>query len=225
MKDAAIVPLFNQLRALNLRKGEYESSAEFEARAGAALERASSTSRGSIAVTAELSTSYDADRQVIKVHSAILWNKPFGYRSLVTEAYDIPDYELMPVRTSEGTAGSYTGSNAFGATRQVKVVRGEEYGVALTDLKRSGTRGSWYEWKDSIDIPMNPDRAKATRSKLGLRVVGEIVPPGAIWGVSGDSPTMRRPVDRTITMRYVTIRSQCAAIVAMDNNELLRRLR
>lgn len=231
-KETPIADLFGQLQRAIRPKGEFETTAAFNDRAQSAIATIESglTQRNGLDQIVAVhrvppgNIGYNADTGMLKIHSVLPWNTLFGYRNFVSKDLKSfsPDVDFMPVQTSEARTGSYVGSNAFGATTTVAQYRGTEYGVALMEAKQGE---SWAKQRDGVTIGVPPDQAQALKGRVGIKVVGKIVPPGWFEGVTGDSPTMRNPTDRSITARYVAINSTCAAVVDLGSGAVLRRLR
>lgn len=225
-KPIAVSDLYNRVRGLVKPKGEFETTSAFDARAAEALavvkphlERVSGTDH--VVVVLPLYAPYSADKGVFTVSTG--YGGITGSHFVMGDDYKTYDFEFIVAATGERNVGGYVGSNAFGVTRQVRSVAREEFGVALVDQKWS-TEGSWTSSRGGLTVSVSPDRAAATKGKVGLMVIGDLAAPGVIEGSRHYAATIDDPVEVKVRQHYIAMTAPCAAIVAMDNNEVLHKL-
>ncbi|MEO6248916.1 MAG: hypothetical protein ABIO85_10120 [Sphingomicrobium sp.] len=100
--------------------------------------------------------------------------------------------------------GTYTGTNAFGASRRVTKTK------QLT-LFASFEDNQLFEPSHMV-LAVSPARAKAIKEGGQIRVLGEIIK--SDWGAINFSsrPTLNDPADEEMESRDVTMRPLCAAV-------------
>lgn len=200
------------LRSLKaLRKGTYESSADFHARAGRVV-RPNRTLWAEVKEDWCTSVKYDADasRWIVEL-----------------DQDEIESASVAPLHVNEGTAlvctarslGSYTGSNAFGATRTIR--RQSVSGAGVTSAYTPMST-----WR--FEAPMSRDSARALRGALRFvaRVVIDTADGGAFLGLRDEShsPTIDDPVDREGRIAYAVARSAELLLVHAPSRRILWRV-
>lgn len=160
--------LVTNLRRIPSKKTEYETTAQFNDRVAAALaERLSGGvyihSVLQFEVPAKFSQSYDADTKVLTMQLRTLSDR-FDARELGSLRYVF--YEGSSERSS------YSGSNAFGATRSIQKVVNSGCSVALLNSP------TFWPASDKVAVPgVAPERAKAMHNDVGVVFEVRLSPP------------------------------------------------
>ena len=233
-KPTSFEQVLAEVQAVPRFKDEFETTSAFEDRQAAAIAKCSPNYLIAVPVDPEYVT-YDADRQVLVVATYALTNTRvssdelsamFGYGSDLKKAgleidYSISENVVWSFPRDRKDVGTYSGSNAFGAT--VSITKQE--GVARGVFEREGKNHQedvWVETRKSyptgsrpvaFEIRADPTQAKSLKED-GLRAAILVAPraPFFATGVDRFSPTIRAPYDRTTEVRYLVADIQCAVI-------------
>jgi len=213
------------LKKLPTAKGEYETTAAFEARVAAA--------RGSMPETVILPgtfspkyVSYDADAGVLKVQAYALRNINADYTPVF--GYSSPYYEKVKYSTignrdavlfdgAEKTTGSYIGSNAFGVKARVREI------TRLTQAVFEDEQGSYNEdlfldQKPGVDavlgtVPMTIPEAQSLKSTGKAAFVVKPKWPFYAEGVGRSEPNIEAPTDLTNRIQVIVGDIQCGLLL------------
>lgn len=210
--------LYTALARLNVTKGEYETTPAFEGRI-AALERSPFMPGRTVSDTFQVivplesySMEYDADAGILTI------TQPFGSNPQVPRylqddgrrqmadlaplPFDDPISEStlgVEAAYSERARGTYTGTNAYGATATVSRTSALRYTLALTNMRTSYRCARAH----ALQVQVSPTVARAVRERLGLAVTLVLRRPRAAETFTSHSATLRSPSDRLITERVI----------------------
>jgi len=240
--------VYKKLLAANLTKGEFETTEQYEIRKAAV---GSSDLAKPIIVEAVYdpkATKYDADTQQLMVfqyawdNSASGWGEVFDYRG---EKYGIkvdsygPNHGLGLGQT-EKTAGSYSASNAYGATTTVTKIERTVYSLFdrpgqknSTDYKEKPTEtwkfDGYADYSSNVgNLPntgavfVNIPIALASTTKDSMRT-GVYFSPKAPYNATGDkywAPRINRPRETTATYNVIIGDIMCAVLMDKDGKVL-----
>ena len=162
-----------KLVSLNLKKGEFETTSAYNDRitslnnehvAGATLLGDVFGFVGAEDSASDLTDQYDADNQVLKVKG--YWGGDTQLLNTGSVAATKLEYKLKYQRT-------YSASNAYGKIVQVESSTWDTCGLAFQNLSAysSGNKNIL------LDLPMEPGEARATKGKIALLYVGNLVTP------------------------------------------------
>ena len=240
--------VYDDLRAFDLRKSEYETAKEFEARVKEAMNHETATRAYLLGATYfPDNVTYVAEREefIIEQYAwaniGVGWDDVFGGwgiydgERLAKNPWGIEEIGIydavqgVGLISDERAIGTYTASNAMGATANVSEIERTVYGVF--DEKIPPAHGSAFEpsresWKcelrsgqlDTCSVRLSVGREKARRLKEGLSVgiVARPKPPLAVTGTSRWSPTMQNPRDTTAHYRVIVADILCAVLSGPD---------
>lgn len=163
------------LRGKPSEKGEFETTAQFEARQAAFSERPlleRLTSQDPIAISIsppprqfDISLKYDADAARMMLQ--------------LSKAY-FPRECSLPLQSNSRKTGSYIGANAFGA--KIKVTKHEVDYLCLTGADDT-----------KVDFPLARDKDERVKATLRVLLVGQLVPPYASQAENYSSATISSP--------------------------------
>ena len=217
-----------------LEKGEFETTAEFEA-------RKSSMTKGISGQTLLVEVSsdpdyidYDADHERFKVSQyawanivgnfhavGALWRlSPTGSISVIDDVYG------LGILKEERATGTYDGSNAYGTT--VKVTQIERTLYSLFDKMGQPKHPTWkfdYTELNSTDrggIYVEAKRAVAPQLKTTMRFGIEFAPrdPFLVLGRQHFGPNIDRPTDIMETILVMTGAMKCLVVTDKDGRVL-----
>jgi hypothetical protein len=182
-------------------KGEYETSSAYADRQrGTTLPFQSIAfllnGKGRMGYGGSVSTSYDADKQILDV-LFVLSKRKIGAR----EIFGIYDLDGTILQSDH-----YLGTNAFGATADVTSLRTKSYSLAIDDGTWLTHRTIGYALEPAkIDLPikMPPEKAKDLSGYLGILLVGSLQSPWVSQGLSFTSATLANPVDSANIRTYL----------------------
>lgn len=218
------------LERLPNTKGEFETSAAYEARMAAALAGVAGPRIVGVPMNLQY-VAYDADASVVTVKTYAVSNENtdysriFGYGSpyegKVPYASSVGSNIHIVVRKPETTDGSFTGQNSYGATSNITRVKRQ----TLALFEREGARGEDLFFptgaaataRDQViaAYPNTPvDVAKKVKSSLTAAMV--VTPKWPFYAkgkVFYGPPTMRRPIDIDETLEVGVVDFQCALLM------------
>lgn len=220
-------------------RGEFESTAEFEAR------RARAGGTGPLIIGKIPDPErygdpngrgdffrYDADRQVLRIISYAFDNKNFtmddifGYGApMYREGDYTPRFSNVDVVISETNRplGSYRGRNAFGVA--ATVIRVNRTLSAIYDRPLPGTSEGLFPHvgPDNVVGELHMDPVTARHAKLTMRVAFVVVPKEPFVVSHTTSPstaTIDNPQEVTVTTRVLFADIQCALLLDERNTVL-----
>lgn len=213
------------LKGVSADKGEYETTAAYEARMSAARSALPST----IIISSRLDPEYlkyNADAGSLEVTSYALRNINTDYSSVF--GYGTPYYDKIKyssydnidwvVSQTESKTGSYIASNAFGAHVRVdKIFRMDE---AIFEGEADFGTDFWLPAdKDAKlgSIPMSVDEAKQFKATGKAAVVVEPKWPFYAEGIKHWEPNFESRIDVTNPVRVIVADIQCGLLLSAAN--------
>jgi hypothetical protein len=230
VKSALSAPrMLSALQGVGSKKGEFETTEQFQSRVGAvaadALAR-NNLSADDVAITVNIpdfAIEYNADSKILKVGSKYtgLLSTSSIYNSSSTEkfTYYINAFEGY----NDKAIGSYVGSNAFGVKKQIFKVKANSVGLIVPNLSSMGWPGGYGDQTVTL-TGVSPDAAMGAKSNLAVLFVGALQAPYVETGVDNDSPTIQKPLETSTLQRAVRMIPRCTAIVNRKTGEVLRNL-
>lgn len=213
-------------------KGEFEATADYDARLGAALSKRTQVlvARPVDVQTYPAPLEYDADRQGFKVRAtAFDWaTTDWSIALRVGEPKGVRPDSLYNVATvinrSTKSVGSYKGTNAFGATASVTKLSRHTDSIWVRPAK--GKDDTMFGANGSVlgVIPMQPVEAKASKAKIKFALAITPKPPFLVSGTGlGSSPTFsdRRQIPDSLDFFRVLIADVDCGIVLDGSDKVL----
>lgn len=149
-----------------------------------------------ITIGLEHTPTYNADKQVFIIFEYVVGGNHFkagdGFndRFLWNTSFDPSKYNSSDIAEESLEApGTYSGRNAFGVSKEVKV-RAENAAVFYFPTKKNN---------DKIVFPSKPEDARKIAKELRIAVVTRVQPPCFVSGKGHKSPTMDYPYDLTLS--------------------------
>lgn len=228
------MPILQTLRPLtNLKKDQYEKTADFTKRMCAATRKALNVDEdtpitfvlehGKYATSAD----YNADKQVflVKLGTEIHYmDRDAPYDDRWRFEPDIDKFKFNTVwlaRNYIEASKAVIGKNAFGVTKEIKM-QTEEMAVLFFPTKSFDSHLSFIGSR--ISLPAKRELAMKLDGDLRVAIVARIHPPCFIAGRSHTSPTISFPYDKTITeMGIVVIPNPEWVLYRASTKEVLKR--
>lgn len=167
-------------------KGEFETTAQFEARLAAS---------DYYAIPADIGTHYDADHQTFDI--LLMTSKLQASTSLSLHSYN--GEPAVVVRQLRSEEGQYIGTNAFGVKVKITRVRMREDAVVMARPKGADLGAT------NLYVPMALEKARS--AQLGFLVVFKLESAGSLGLTAKDfgvgSPTVDSPLDVRTDNRYI----------------------
>lgn len=217
-------------------RGEFETTADFDARRARTIgtvgpliigKLPDGRSNGSGQAGRGDFFQYDADRGVMRVISYAFDNSNFSHENIW--GYGAPlhregDYtsrwsnvDVVITETNQ-TTGSYSASNAFGATRTVTRISRTISAIYDRPLPGTGAQGLFPGLgQDNVvgTIAMTPEEARYNKFTMTVAFVVMPHEPFVVASsVNQFRPTIERPTDVTVTTRVLFADIQCALVLS-----------
>jgi len=222
-ESTSIVQLFDGLSEQVIHKGEFETTADFEAR------RAAVNDPPPLVVQVEIAEdafSYDADQQEFRVfiptlEASSLFRHDYRLAALKDILGDYQDGNPVQMKIREEAIGEkeYEATNAYGATTLVTEKRSEEYVVFDNKGRRRLAGGdNLFEERKKYDtaylhIPVPLDRAPEVKSQIAMVA---LIDPRAPMTAEADyriEPTRARPRDYRTHYKIIFADIQCVGVL------------
>lgn len=210
-------------------KSEFESTKAFEDRRAAADGGLDTLIIGKKPDDGGKHFHYDADRQVMEVHSYAFDNANFckeciwGYGGPLYNPRDTAfrdDSLDVVISDTEKVLGSYVGTNAFGVKARIIKVAETVTAIYERPLSFGDRRFFAQEGPDELvgEIPMSPERARALKNAFKLAFVVAPKEPYTAVAVSYPSTlTINSPVERVTTTKVLFADIQCGLLTGPDD--------
>lgn len=213
-------------------KGEFETTAQYEARKARAIGSTSGPFVISKAPEDRKYLEYDADAGKLRISRFAFQNSAFNawktfFNAGVDKAIDVDIYANYDVVISQVDVptGVYTGSNSFGAkTKVVKINRVTKAifdrkapGILDDDLFIAGTKEPYAVGE--LSVP--PERAKVLKQTIKMAYVVEPKEPFLVRSsYNGHEPTIQVPTDVTEVVSVLIADIQCGLVTDATNTVL-----
>lgn len=226
-QPVSIKDLYDDLRSQNITKGEFETTAQFEARKSAIADAPSLT------VRIELEQrEYDADREVFKVFIPSLGTTPFyrdGYHAAALKeifgTYEYGSPVQLLAQEDKKDESEYEGTNAYGARTVVTQTSYDKFVVFDNKGRRKLASGdnlfgenAKYETAHLL-IPAPLDRAPEMKSQITMVA---LIDPRAPFTFENDyriEPT--RDLPRDLRYHYSVVFADIQCVGAFDGSGAL----
>lgn len=217
---------FLESKASVMRRGEFETSTEYEQRMAdmsSALAPLKADSLYAFRMTDFefwRRFRYDADKQ--EYHT-----EQFGYLCLNSEEVGVsrPRYKICDVAPVDEDSDKYVGSNAYGASRAVERRREHRFGLAIeaSDQLFSRFYQSHFGFQDRFHVPL--EKAKSISGKtLGVLFVGHFLEPRLVSGhTTTISPTISSPQDVRVRRTGVPFKPRLVVYYVVETGEVLEQ--
>lgn len=230
-------------RGVALKRGEFETTAQFEARkARAAVE--STDFILSVLVDQE-NARYDADRErwIFDQYFMAGGNYNFDDDALLTAGLANAGWgRSLILSGSDDEQGTYVSSNAFGQQAVVRKLQARRIGIieiawgVPKPLDYRFTYGPIFALPldvqipvsgyattldaKAVEIPMPIAHAQANKGRFGFAVAGKLAEPMLIDHTHYITPTMDNPTDAQIDLTYLLADIQCGILTDGDGKVL-----
>jgi hypothetical protein len=187
-----------------LVKGEYETTANWRARAEKFLPQTITVMRP----IGPLLTSFDADRGELIFDGGGVFTDPdlqYGYQA------------IFPSQQNH-TGPSYVGQNAMAVKKEISTGATERTGIFWKPLE-SVVYGSYH--RQPIKLAMAPKDAQGVRANLAFLIQGRPAAPYYLEQTSRSKPTIDNPQDWTTSESGLVIKPSCAEIIDRRNGKVL----
>ena len=223
--------IYTSMKDMQLVKDEFETTAAFEKR----VAEATSAFNEPVLLRGTYDreqTNYDADnsRIVMKRYAwdniGFGWNDVFGYDNDYGIKASLTDNHATTLQSNELITGTFTGSNAYGASVEVTQILRTSYGVF--DRTNDSRKETWEDeiWvgkhaTPAVSIPMFVDEAKRVISKLQVGILAKPRKPFVAegrrhWKAKIDNPT-------EVTENYhVIVADMICAVITDDKGRVLK---
>lgn len=231
VKMTAPAQLATQLSAMNLTKGEFETTQEFAKRRNAVLASAQPKEVVISATVDPAHIRYDADGQRFIIERFAWANITGGFETVfgIGNRYGVAPMNLLDdahglgLLIEERAVGTYQASNAYGRTLTVTKI--ERTRFAAFDRRRLPREQTWrYDFgrdrepmevsspTPGIVLPMRSEQAQT--AKQGLRFGVEFTPrePFIATGTETYTPRVDRPTDIVETISVFTGKIGCLVV-------------
>ncbi len=225
--------VYASMARLDLAKGEFETTAQFEARKAKAM--AAADFHQPVLLEGKYDpgqVEYDADNQVFVMKTyawdnmGVGWEDVFGFRN----SYGIgPLSSITPLlgvglAQDEKIVRSYRASNSFGTEVTVHVTERTIYGVFDSPLPKSQSRNSGWlhelmtgEYDSpAVMVPVPLQRAAEMKNKMRVGVLVRPKEPFTATGARHWSPKINRPREINETTNLIVADILCAVITDQD---------
>ncbi len=220
---------YKELADLPQRKGEYETTADFEKRRAAAFHGTPSEAMVLVDLDPEF-MEYDADRQILTIKRFAFSNQSIDHYYLLKDVDvggtgfgDYADYTEKSIDTPTGT---YIGTNAFGASVEVVKMDRLFYGI----FDREVTYGSnlWHASQgiqrvglsDTENIAFQfratPEQARSYKQTAKAVFFIRLRTPSTLTGSKFEKATINLPFERHNEYRFLHADIECAAVIDGD---------
>jgi hypothetical protein len=214
-----------------MKKDEFEKTADFDKRLCAATYKALGINADKGSITVGLETSryassamYNADKQAFRVHLGMGGNHfkaGKGYNDMYRWNAAFDPYKHVGLRIAdeyaEGTSG-YSGSNAFGISKDVKVASqtsGVLYFPAVSIASSDPV---------NVMLAVKADEARRIQSDIRVAVVTHLQPPCFVAGRGREPPTIEHPTDIILSeVGLIGTRNPEWVIYLDSTKEILKR--
>jgi hypothetical protein len=195
------------------KKGEFETTEEYNKRLEANRRSpilGNLTLADVYAIEVEhLSKTYDADKRILKVRSPAI---SLGI-NLRAKKQDLRSFTVMSNLVGRST---YTGSNAFGVSKEIEKTEYANYDLEFDDAAffplYGGSvsdfgKGEHYVYyaKFGTDIPMEAEEAMKSKGNIRALFVCKFISPYINISESHTTPTIDSPKDVTVTTSKLSI--------------------
>jgi len=200
----------------DLKKGEFETTAEFQARKERL--RPPNPSVTFLCESEDAEFQYDADRKVFSV-------TPKAEVRRLSEDGGNQDVQLASLRLirKEIDSRDYVGTNAFGSTTEVHSVSYREYGIILADDSviapvQGGT-------PTTFSLSMDVQQARALKLFLRLALIGTILDPKVYTDMTLVNATIHDPNELTIKSFFIPFTVTEAQVIDIRSGKTLKAFR
>ena len=183
-----------------LEKGKYETSEEFERRIAdkdALLAPINTTDLYAFRME-DISAQYDADAKAYRIGVG------FSCDGRNTESSEMLTCKVGSVIKKNST---YTGSNAYGVSRTVKLTKGLDFALAIPKsnpavsevLSQESYERHQYNYKDNLPVPL--EKARVIKDEVAVLFVGRVIDARIVYGLGDNNfrnPTLDSPYQKFI---------------------------
>ena len=207
-------------------KSEFESTAAFEARRAGIVEqplfgRLTPSGYFGFVISEEPVLApqfkYDADSQTLAITLE-------GSNQRFIMDRDEPTLNGILIQRIVRNRDSYVGSNAFGASGEVRRTYSEEYGVAFSQNNWLFGGSERLRPRFTYLMAMSPDQARAIKVDAKLLLVCRLSPPWFRHGAHGHDATISEPYETLIGDSYLQAAPEQLWVFNQKTGEVIRKL-
>ncbi|MEI6558327.1 MAG: hypothetical protein WCO00_07945 [Rhodospirillaceae bacterium] len=226
--------LFGVLSSAGFKKGDYETTLEYEKRKAAALAEVRKNllqRQGHEFVVFYVNshdTKYNADNQTLTVgrrtqyDTGPLWFYPDNLGRYKHAQYDTR-WRTTTTEREILIDKYYVGTNSFGATVKVHKTEANEYGVAF-DKGVSAGNGGWPSKDYTFSLKLPPDEARLASNHIAGLFVAKLTDAYFADYINYKKPTIDDPSDALEYRHMVLTHLECAAFINTLSKKVLRRV-
>lgn len=212
--------LLASLRPLARKRGEFETTADYEGKFAPALEKIAAKARAMsdqdrviLAFPIKSSSlSYDADKKQLTIGSTIS-----RYIGLLPSKWALGAEGYIPTASKRVGASTYVGSNAFGVKKDVVKIATMDTGVLVPGKAISG----WPTEFSAITRTMPPNEAMAAKSNMYVIMAGRIQPPFVVSGEAYRGATISAPIESLTKVEALKFDPECAILFDASSKQAL----
>lgn len=233
-KNSNAKEAFELLKKSSIKKDEYETSDQYEARSQESLKNIMhyiQTKTGNKYIVFdrnidEVWTEYNADAQQLTIGSNLSANLVYKFhRDNFMLSSALKHFRLFNDKIVKIDKGSYIGSNAFGVRKEIYKTDVTLYQFAFEDGRSTSFDDPWPAKDKKTIISMTPDEARKVRSKMKVVFVSSLLEPYIAEENNHSYPKIDDPFETTEHKRAVILNLECAAIVNSSNGSIVKILR
>jgi hypothetical protein len=217
IKEVDVNTVLKILRTGDFKKKEFETSDEFKKRTASHVQQANKyATDGTLAFFVPIPEShlkYDADTETMQIGRE--------YSGLIQTEFSLDGHFVAAARSSR-TTGTYVGSNAFGARKDV--TRHEQSVVGI-EFAGSDSSLGWPDAFKPYSLAMSRSDAQKSKGALGIIFVGELIPPYYKRDRRRIPPKFDAPYDVEVNSEVIQMYVACAAIYNKAAGKVLEEIK
>ncbi|WP_044549843.1 hypothetical protein [Azospirillum lipoferum] len=212
--------LLAALRPLARKKGEFETTAEYEGKFTPALEKIAAKARATtdqerVILAFPLrpsSMSYDADKGQITIGSTVS-----RYIGLLPSKWALGAEGYIPTSSKRVGSSTYVGSNAFGVKKNVIKIATMDTGVLVPGKALSG----WPSEFSAITKAMAPRDAMVAKNSMYVMMAGRLLPPFVVTGEAYQGATISLPIESATKVEALKFTPECAIVYDAGSKQVM----
>lgn len=168
---------------------------------------------------------YDADSGILTVQTYVFHNTNIGIWEAKYNATPAFDFDLFNRSTvidvSDIKSGSYTGTNAYGASVQVTKIN--RLAKVIVEPMKNKQRSFLPRRQSKLGaISMQPDQARAIKDGKSIVYIVKPAPPYKVTSTYiAEEPTIRYPYEVSYDVQILVGRFECSLLIDPRTNEVL----
>lgn len=196
-----------------MRKSQFETSRDYEARVSERLARVPGVSSPVTILLRDIKVKYDADAGSFRIDTdpeSLLYPEVFMAGEFGDQFRDYTSYYLF---WNKKTLGAAVGRNAFGMRKRYVI-------TSYTSLRMAVPSSSVSKLNRGLLLPALPAVAREMMSGLRVAVTGRLIPPYAGTDSSTDTATMTDPEESHTFIYYIYFQPEEAVVYDIRTGEV-----